>query len=127
MSRAVAEMIPEVTVPPRPNGLPIANTQSPTLVLVESPHRAAGSGVLASTFSKARSLTGSRPTTCASNVVLSDRVTVICSALAITWLLVTISPDGSMMNPDPSEAIGGARPFGPPARRGRRRNPGKIR
>ena len=49
-------MMPDVTVPPSPNGLPIASTQSPTLVLVESPQLAAGSGVLASTLSNAKSL-----------------------------------------------------------------------
>ena len=27
----LAEIIPDVTVPPKPNGLPIATTQSPTL------------------------------------------------------------------------------------------------
>ena len=31
-------MMPAVTVPPRPNGLPIAITQSPTLALSESPN-----------------------------------------------------------------------------------------
>ena len=51
--------------------------------------------------------------TCACNVVSSDKVTVICSALAITWLLVTISPDGSMIKPEPSEAArGGPEPPG---------------
>src|SRR3954468_21760620 len=104
MSRAVAEMMPAVTLPPRPKGLPIASTQSPTRVLLESPHAAAGSGVLGSTFKTARSVTGSRPITCACNVVSSDSVTVICSAVAMTWLLVTIRPDESMMKPDPSDA-----------------------
>jgi len=33
MSRLLAETMPSVTVPPRPNGLPIASTQSPTRVL----------------------------------------------------------------------------------------------
>src|SRR5438046_9979502 len=41
MSRAVAEIIPDVTVPPRPKGLPIASTQSPTFTLLESPQVAA--------------------------------------------------------------------------------------
>src|SRR6266851_3621517 len=95
-------MIPAVTVPPRPNGLPIASTQSPTRALLESPQLAAGNGVLASTLSNARSVTASRPMTCACSAVSSARVTVICSALAITWLLVTINPDGSMTNPEPS-------------------------
>ena len=38
MLRFLAEIIPEVTVPPKPNGLPIAITQSPTLALSESPN-----------------------------------------------------------------------------------------
>src|SRR6266567_3370491 len=100
-------MIPAVTVAPRTNGLPIASTQSPTRALLESPQLAAGSGVLTSTLSKARSVTASRPMTCACNAVSSDSVTVIWSAVAITWLLVTISPDGSMTKPEPSEAIRG--------------------
>src|SRR6516225_8520030 len=114
MSRAVAEIMPEVTVPPRPNGLPIASTQSPTLVLVESPQIAAGSGAFGSTLSSARSVTASRPMTSACNVVSSDNVTVICSALAITWLLVTTIPEGSMMKPEPSDAARGAGELGPP-------------
>src|SRR5215831_5690716 len=114
MSRAVAEIIPAVTLPPRPNGLPIASTQSPTFVLLESPHVAAGRGAFGSTLSTARSVTASRPTTSACKVVSSDKVTVICSALAITWLLVTMMPVGSIMNPDPSDAARGADQFGPP-------------
>src|SRR6516225_2647198 len=114
MSRAVAEIMPAVTVPPRPNGLPIASTQSPTLVLVESPQMAAGRGAFGSTLSTARSVTESRPITSACNVVSSERVTVIRSALAITWLLVTMIPAGSIMNPDPSDAARGANEFGPP-------------
>ena len=34
----LAEIIPAVTVPPRPNGLPIAITQSPILDLSELPN-----------------------------------------------------------------------------------------
>ena len=37
ISLFLAEIIPEVTVPPNPNGFPIAMTQSPTLDLSESP------------------------------------------------------------------------------------------
>src|SRR5579864_5286326 len=114
MSRAVAEMMPDVTVPPSPNGLPIANTQSPTRTLFESPQAAAGSGFLVSILSSARSVTGSRPTTWAFSAVLSDSVTVICCAFAMTWLFVTMSPEGSTMNPDPSEATGVPEAPGPP-------------
>ena len=107
MSRAVAEMMPAVTEPPSPNGLPIASTQSPTRACAESPQFAAGSGPFALTFSKARSVTASRPMICACNVVSSENVTVTCSALAITWLFVTMRPAGSIIKPEPSEAARG--------------------
>ena len=38
MDLFLAEIIPEVTVPPRPKGFPIAITQSPILALSESPN-----------------------------------------------------------------------------------------
>src|SRR5271169_2836648 len=107
-------MMPDVTVPPRPKGLPIASTQSPTFALAESPQDAAGSGAFGSTFKSARSLTGSRPITSACKVVSSDKVTVICSALAITWLFVTMSPEGSMTNPEPRDATRDSGGLGPP-------------
>jgi len=37
MSLFLDEIIPEVTVPPKPKGLPIAITQSPIRALSESP------------------------------------------------------------------------------------------
>ena len=37
-SRARAEIMPAVTVPPKPKGLPMASTQSPTRALSESPN-----------------------------------------------------------------------------------------
>src|SRR3546814_2538349 len=52
-----ADTIPAVTVPPRPKGLPIATTQSPTRVFVESPNRTNGRS-FASIFSSARSESG---------------------------------------------------------------------
>ena len=42
MSRPSAEMMPAVTVPPSPNGLPTATTQSPTLAWSLSPQRDKG-------------------------------------------------------------------------------------
>src|SRR6516162_10567188 len=107
-------MMPDVTVPPRPKGLPIASTQSPTLALAESPQDAAANGAFGSTFRSARSLTASRPMTSACKVVSSDKVTVICSALAITWLFVTMSPEGSMTNPEPRDATRDSGGLGPP-------------
>src|SRR5882672_9911833 len=41
MSRARAETMPAVTVPPRPKGLPIASTQSPTFMTSLSPNETA--------------------------------------------------------------------------------------
>ena len=38
MDLFLAEIIPDVTVPPKPKGLPIAITQSPILALSESPN-----------------------------------------------------------------------------------------
>ena len=56
ISLFLAEIIPEVTVPPKPNGLPIAITQSPTLALSESPN-ATGINFLSDSISKtARSI-----------------------------------------------------------------------
>ena len=121
MSRPRAEMMPAVTEPPSPNGLPIASTQSPMRMALESPNSRAGSGLSGFTFSNAMSPAVSRPTTVAFNEVLSCRVTVISSAPSITWLLVTTSPDGSMMNPDPRLCIrrssgGGVWSVPPPGR-----------
>ncbi len=61
MSRLVAEMMPTVTLPPRPKGLPIAITQSPTRIFEESPKVTALSGFLGSTCRSARSVFGSWP------------------------------------------------------------------
>ena len=79
MSRPRAEMMPAVAVPPRPNGLPIATTQSPTRALSESPNATYGKP-LASTLISARSVFGSLPTSVASNLRPSCSVTVISSA-----------------------------------------------
>ena len=63
MSRLRAEMMPTVTVPPRPNGLPIAITQSPMRILLELPNFTAVSFLpFGSTFSTAMSVLVSVPT-----------------------------------------------------------------
>ena len=51
-----AEMILAVTVLPRPKGLPIARTRSPTQALPESPHSEACNGLGAPILSNARSV-----------------------------------------------------------------------
>ena len=91
MSRCLAEMMPTVTEPPRPNGLPIAITQSPTLSLVEPPNGTEASGFFGVTLSSARSVLVSLPITLSTlSLVPSWKLTVISSAPSITWLLVTM-------------------------------------
>ena len=55
----------------------------------------------------------------------SAKLATISSASAMTWLLVTISPEGSMTKPEPSDctACGSASPCRRCRRRSRRRNP----
>ncbi len=84
MSRPRAETMPAVTVPPRPNGLPIANTQSPTRDCDELPKPTVGSGLSDFTFSSAISPLSSRPTIVAFSVVLSCKVTDTSSAPSMT-------------------------------------------
>ena len=60
--------IPEVTVLPSPNGLPIAITKSPTSTASDSPIIISVRS-FASTLSKAISVAGSEPITSASSVV----------------------------------------------------------
>ena len=66
MSRLRAEMMPAVTEPPRPKGLPTASTQSPTRTSFELPQMVLGRGDVGLTFSSARSVSGSVPITSAS-------------------------------------------------------------
>ena len=79
--RCSAETTPVVSVRSRPNGLPIAIVGSPTWTSLESP---SVSGVslrpLGSTFSSARSVEESLPTTLASTVFLSSNWTVTLRA-----------------------------------------------
>ena len=79
--------MPEVTVWPSPNGLPIATTKSPTSARSES---ATGIWVrfAALTCSTATSDPGSLPTTFAVSERLSSSVTVISVAFSITCAFV---------------------------------------
>ena len=61
MSRPRAQTMPAVTVPPRPNGLPIASTQSPTRERSESPNVHCRQRLVRRTFSTAMSVRSSRP------------------------------------------------------------------
>src|SRR6516164_6415713 len=105
MSRFFAETMPAVTVPPRLNGLPIAITQSPNLSLSESPNFTAVNGFGGLNFNTARSVFLSTPTISALILVPSFMMTLISSASAMTWLLVTTMPEVSTMKPEPSELV----------------------
>ncbi len=84
MSRSRAERMPTVTVPPRPNGLPIAITQSPTRSAVESPNFSAFSGLSDFTWRSAMSVFSSRPMSVAGSLVPSLKLAVISSASSMT-------------------------------------------
>jgi len=111
MTRPLALMIPAVTVPSRPKGLPMATTQSPTRAASESPSEADASCFLASTFTRARSVRGSRPRTLAGYSSPELVVTFTLRAFSTTWLLVRIRPSGLMTNPEPAAwTTGGGAP-----------------
>ena len=106
MSRPRAETMPAVTDAAQaeriadrqhpvadPRGIGIAELPPPAAACPASPSAARCRRV------------SSRPITVAFSVVLSCSVTVISSAPSITWLLVTIRPDGSMMKPEPRLCI----------------------
>src|SRR6056297_50804 len=100
--RPRALTMPEVTVCPRPNGLPIATTKSPTSAREES---AISSWVRRSAgiLSNAMSVAGSAPITSASKLRSSCSVTVISSAPSITCALVITRPSrASTITPEPA-------------------------
>ena len=76
-------MIPDVTVPPKPKGFPIATTQSPTLALSEFPKLTVLKESEVLIFKTAISENGSAPITSASYSLLFT-LTIISSAFAIT-------------------------------------------
>ena len=98
--RALAEMMPAVTVLLSPSGLPMASTHSPTLTLSLLAMLMAGR-FLPSILMRARSVVLSLPMMRAEYSLLSERVTVNSSAPSTTWLLVTIYPSLEMMTPEP--------------------------
>src|SRR5579859_4621719 len=106
--RPLAETMPAVTVASRSNGLPMASTQSPTLILSESPRRAAVSGwsLGGSILITARSVSRSTPmilASCSTAVGSSKRCTRMRSALSTTWKLVMMYPLVFSTTPEPSE------------------------
>src|SRR3990172_1953109 len=96
-------MMPCVARVPSPRALPMATTQSPTLILDESPTCAAGR-LVASIFSTAKSVSGSVATVFKSTgkVRPSSRVTEIVLAPSMTWLLVMITPSCRIIQPEPA-------------------------
>ena len=100
-SLPLEDIIPVVTVPPKPRGLPMAITTSPIRDFAESPKATKGSFCFTSIFSRARSVLGSVPTIFAGNSVLSESLTYISSEPVTTWSLVIICPSSSRINPDP--------------------------
>ena len=87
--RALAETIPKLAEPERPNGLPSASTKSPCSSASESPSATVGRscGAFSSRMS-ATSVGGSFPTTLAMNSRPSESFTLISVASPTTWLLV---------------------------------------
>ena len=100
--RALALMIPAVTVACRPNGEPTASTQSPTWTRSESPTFAARNVPLpSSSRSVARSVFRSSPTIFALCLLPSSVITSMSVARSTTCALVRAIPLGSTMTPEP--------------------------
>src|SRR4051812_17361241 len=120
-SRLRPETMPAATLFTRPNGLPTVSTQSPIRTSSERPQVTARSGLRGSTLSNAKSMRASRPITRAGRFVPSCKVTRMRVASPTTWSLVTISPAGSTMKPEPSAMVSrrALRPVGARLRRWR--------
>ena len=102
--RLSALTMPLVTVASRPKGEPMATTSSPTSSWPDWPMVAGVRPETSSAWITARSVSGSVPTTVASAVVPSEKLTESRpppSATSTTWLLVRISPSALRMMPEP--------------------------
>ena len=97
----LAEIIPEVTVPPKPKGLPIAITQSPILDLSEFPNLTGINFSSASICRTAMSDNGSFPIIFALYSSSPFTLTKMSSAFCITWLFVITIPFSSIIKPEP--------------------------
>ena len=84
MLRLRAEMMPAVTVSPRPNGLPTAITPSPTRALSLSPNLTVLNGLSLSTLSTATSTLASLPTIVAFSLRPSVKMTTTSLASPMT-------------------------------------------
>src|SRR5262245_40811522 len=102
-------MMPAVTVCCRPNGDPMASTQSPTLIRSESPSVAEGNGPPPCSLSTARSVRRSTPATLALYFFPSAVTASISLARSTTCAFVSTVPAGSTMTPDPRLRTGSCR------------------
>ena len=99
-------MTPTVTVWPRPNGLPIAMTQSPCCICDESPNFASWSGCdgISVNCISALSVSESWPMTLAAysslRAAAEEATRMILSAPSTTWLLVSI--EAGLVDDEPS-------------------------
>ena len=99
--RPSAETTPAVTVDSKPSGLPIAMTSWPRLSRRESPSGANGRVRLSLIRTSARSVSGSSPTIWAVRFWPSAVVARMRAAPPTTWLLVSTSPSGDTITPEP--------------------------
>ena len=104
--RSFALMMPEVTVPGKPKGLPTASTHWPTSMSSEFPMGSTGS-FFPSILITATSVCVSTPMTLASNSRPSLSFTFSLLAPLTTCALVRMYPSLEMMNPDPWPTTGG--------------------
>ena len=110
--RPSADTTPAVTVDSKPSGLPIAITSCPRLSFRESPSGANGSVTLSLIRTRARSVSGSSPTTWAVRLWPSAVAARMREAPPTTWLFVSTRPSGETITPDPEPPW---RPFSPGA------------
>src|SRR3954451_19932475 len=103
MVRLSALTMPAVSVPWRPNGLPMAARSWPTCTLLELPH-VSGCSCEASTLTliTAMSVDSSVPTSVAFTVLPVWQRTLIELSPSTTCAFVTMSPFVSMTKPEPS-------------------------
>src|SRR5262245_27940608 len=102
--RSRALTIPDVTVPERPRGAPIATTGWPTLRDNDDPSEITFGSRDISTLSTARSVCGSRPVIVAGALWPSANSTTTdppLAAIEMTWLFVKMWPSDRMTSPDP--------------------------
>jgi hypothetical protein len=84
MSRPRAEMMPTVTVPPSPKGLPMAITQSPMRIRSDSPKRHLGQRLVRLDLEHRQIGLGSAPTSSALSFEPSAKLTSMSSAPSMT-------------------------------------------